>query len=786
MRLKSVGLKWFRGAADPVELPASNASLVVYGQNGAGKSSFVDGLEYAINGGKLGHLRHEYSGRHQENAVPNTHTPDNETSEVRIVFQDNSELQIVIDRDGTHARTEAEAVDTSAWEYRRVVLRQDEVADFIRVRKGDKYSALLPLFGLHSLDVAAENLHQLSRRVSVQAELSENKALLRRADVERENTFAGKSDADIGSDVETLHGKYCPDSEVAEPIARCEEIKTAIDAQLAALSDRNSLFAALQEVGAIDLPSFVAEFRRASAELAKSIEPLVAEKIAVLKASQTFSEKLEPDAEVACPACGRDVSASEFIDHINSEHERLDELTATYMERDAAISSIVDTIKLIKTTLAKSKVIAWRDEQKAAELKDSIEWVEGANAEGYRRPLGEDDLKAIEDHCGPIIAKAKADSAEAPPEIVDINTDRSTAESAAVVLRSVKLKSDVARTEALIRLIDATQQGVRKEIRDRSQEVIDEISSDIMEMWKCLYPGSAIEDVHLCMPDGDKAIDIGLKFHGKEQNSPRLTLSEGYRNCLGLCIFLAMAKREGESDKPLVLDDVVISLDREHRGMVAQLLEKHFADRQVVLMTHDRIWYAELTHVLDSERWRFRMLLPYRDPSTGIRWSHSTNSFDDARELIPSRPDSAANDARKIMDVETALIAERLEIRMPFLRGIRNDKRTCVDFVGRLASASRKCLQRKDGENHKADDAGSKVLDEAEALLVTWANRGSHSHDVVAAEAEQLLDKCEEVLTVFHCDNCGKKLYTNHNKSSKLYQCDCGGLRWRYGKEPSD
>ncbi|WP_405230366.1 AAA family ATPase [Lentisalinibacter sediminis] len=783
MRLKAVSLRWFRGAADVVDLPASNGSLVVYGQNGSGKSSFVDGLEFAINAGKIGHLRHEYSGRNQENAVLNTHKPHDETSEVRLTFQDNSVLEIEINRDGTHRRTGTEAVDIGAWEYRRVVLRQDEVAEFIRIRKGDKYSALLPLFGLHNLDVAAENLHQLSKRISAQSELSEKKALLRRSESERAIAFAGKTDADIGSLVEVLHKKYCPDSYVEEPIAQCQEVRAAIDGQVAALSDRNNLFAALQEIGAIDMPSLVAEFLRASAELAKSMEPLVAEKIAILRASQTYSAKLEPDAEVECPACGRDILAAEFIDHVRNEHERLDELTAAYAERETSIASIVDAIKLLKNTITKPKVVTWRDEQKTADLKANIDWLEAINAEDYRRPLGEDDLEVIQKNCGPIIAKAQADSAEAPPEISDINADRDTVGSAKMVLTSVQLKGDVAWTEALINLIETTQQEVRKEIRDRSQEVIDEISSDIMEMWKCLHPSTAVEDVHLCMPDGDKAIDIGLKFHGKEQDSPRLTLSEGNRNCLGLCIFLAMAKREEGTDKPLVLDDVVISLDREHRGMVAQLLEKHFADRQVVLLTHDRVWYAELTHVLDNARWQFRMLLPYRDPTTGIRWSQSTSSFDDARELIASRPDTAANDARKIMDAESALIAERLRIRLPYLRGIRNDSRTCGDFIGRLASAAKKCLQRKVGADHVIDEAGAKVLQEAAALLVTWANRGSHSHDVVPAEAEQLLDKCEQVLAVFHCDDCGKKIYATHAESRKLYQCDCGGLRWRYGKE---
>lgn len=79
-------------------------------------------------------------------------------------------------------------------------------------------------------------------------------------------------------------------------------------------------------------------------------------------------------------------------------------------------------------------------------------------------------------------------------------------------------------------------------------------------MWKILHPEEPIDEVRLYLPDGAKAIDIALKFHGKDQDSPRLTLSEGYRSGLGLCIFLALAKRETASDRPLILDDVVVSL----------------------------------------------------------------------------------------------------------------------------------------------------------------------------------------------------------------------------------
>ena len=51
-----------------VHWKSDGKSWGIYGCNGAGKSSFVDSIEYGINGGKIGHLVSEYSGRNQEKA----------------------------------------------------------------------------------------------------------------------------------------------------------------------------------------------------------------------------------------------------------------------------------------------------------------------------------------------------------------------------------------------------------------------------------------------------------------------------------------------------------------------------------------------------------------------------------------------------------------------------------------------------------------------------------------------------------------------------------------------
>ena len=94
MRIKSIQLAWFRGAADSVSLEPNCKSMVVYGENGSGKSSFIDAVEYVLNDGSIEHLRTEYSGTHQGKAIPNTHKPEASKTALSFKFRDDSELTV--------------------------------------------------------------------------------------------------------------------------------------------------------------------------------------------------------------------------------------------------------------------------------------------------------------------------------------------------------------------------------------------------------------------------------------------------------------------------------------------------------------------------------------------------------------------------------------------------------------------------------------------------------------------------------------------------------------------
>jgi hypothetical protein len=317
--------------------------------------------------------------------------------------------------------------------------------------------------------------------------------------------------------------------------------------------------------------------------------------------------------------------------------------------------------------------------------------------------------------------------------------------------------------------------------------VLDAISADVRQLWSILVPQTEIKDIRLVTPeDADKAIDVELSFHGVTQRSPRLTLSEGRRNALGLCIFLALS-RQNQADHPIILDDVVTSLDREHRSRVATLLEQEFYNRQVLLLTHDREWFFELRHLLAQARWQRRQMRAWTCPKTGIQLvDGKVDELADARATIKDDPGRALRDARRVMDVWAQHVAEILEVPVPFRRGEKNDRRTCGELIPAVAGRAKKNLQLRDIAKASAAQSGYSSHTEAinkltqvTPIIVAWANRAVHQFQGTASEAHDLLDACEAACAALMCDHCGTPVWYLKCDQDDYRRCDCGSLRWR-------
>jgi energy-coupling factor transporter ATP-binding protein EcfA2 len=787
MRLNRIELEWFRGAADPVSLELEGKSVVVYGTNGSGKSSFVDAVEYILNAGKIGHLTHEYSGKKQEKGVINTHTPTLKPTHAKVELVNAAFVRADVKTNGAFTLT-GDAVSILAnWDYRRVVLRQDEVAAFISSAKGSKYSALLPLLGLAPLECAAENLRQLAKHVERTSQLAEKRGAVQAASEEVSQYF--RKTADVSAALTAIRERYLPGTQAsADPLAECKELNGSITQRVSALSADAQRHVALSGIGAITIDDSIVRVRGEAAAMADSAAPLIEDRLAILEHSLTLVEQSSGVDNILCPACGREIKTQDLQSHLATEWSGLAGLKVLITNYRAAVEGLSDGFARFKAALSDPQVRAWARSLGDHDHVRFVDYLDAIDAPALRRSCDEGQLLLLEENVVPVIISARDATKSPPPEADQLVTDSDTVRAAKSVIETTGLSVYIKTVESLLNCLASIEAAVRAEIRARSDTIINEISGDVRRMWSILHPNEAIDGVRLRHPDEvEKAIDIELSFYGVDLKSPRLTLSEGYRNSLGLCVFLSMARRD-QDDTPVILDDVVVSLDRNHRGMIVELLEKEFPGRQVLVFTHDREWYTELRQRLDQKNWIFRALRPYTVPADGIAWSTKSSTFDDARAYLVAAPDVAGNTVRKIMDIELATRAERLQIPMPYRHGYKNDHRMAHDFLTELISAAGKAFEirkEKTSEIKKetyvpAKDAIARLAS-ADELLIAWGNRASHTFDIVRPEAEQLIVECERALAAFECSSCGKPVY-KFDDGNGVQQCSCGELRWRYGK----
>ena len=64
---------------------------------------------------------------------------------------------------------------------------------------------------------------------------------------------------------------------------------------------------------------------------------------------------------------------------------------------------------------------------------------------------------------------------------------------------------------------------------------------------------------------------------------------------MGVCLYFALVKQLlGDDFRYAVLDDVVMSVDSNHRRRFAELLKSKFPNVQFIITTHDEVWARQM------------------------------------------------------------------------------------------------------------------------------------------------------------------------------------------------
>ena len=121
---------------------------------------------------------------------------------------------------------------------------------------------------------------------------------------------------------------------------------------------------------------------------------------------------------------------------------------------------------------------------------------------------------------------------------------------------------------------------------------LNSISGEVESMYQTIHPGEGLGNVKLFLNHNFQgSLNLTANFLTETDITPKSVYSESHLDTLGICIFIALAKKGSNKDVILILDDVVMSVDEKHLDRIIELIHsesQNFA--HVFISTHYRPW----------------------------------------------------------------------------------------------------------------------------------------------------------------------------------------------------
>lgn len=245
-----------------------------------------------------------------------------------------------------------------------------------------------------------------------------------------------------------------------------------------------------------------------------------------------------------------------------------------------------------------------------------------------------------------------------------------------------------------------------------------------------------------------------LTFRNHPLPAPQAFLNEARLSALGLAIYLAgrlacTPTATATALKLLVFDDVLIGLDHSNRLPVLDLLRKHFTDWQVLLLTHDRVWFEMARfHVGNSGHWKCLEVFEGEDTARGIPAptvrapgdKAAKASLDQARIFLTDHHiPAAANYTRAAFELALKAFCERFGVPVAF----KTDPRHLN--TERLMSAVEGWFK-----SHSARGCMAGVIERVKLFRKVVLNPYSHAAppNIARAEVEGAIEAVDELLAV--------------------------------------
>ena len=799
--LRKIKLEGFRGARLPVEMDFTNrhASIAIYGDNGGGKSTITDALEWFYFN-KIEHLWREDC---KEECLRNTHFPENQDAVLSIEFSDprlNSSKTL-----GTKPRIKYTNATQEFNDYleqskkERLFLRYGDVLRFVLLTKGEKRTQILDIIGYrHVSDVrstfvsACNSLEKNSRFRSVRDQIEEKNAYLMDK---------------LGQTIETEGDLYLIVNTQIKPLnlgivvtdeaslnACIETIQVKTDKikleRSQKLSDLQQALESLKKE--VEKTENYDGFLKAYAELLKDKEKI--KRIGLRQLLEQGQDVIQDKivGENICPLCLSSIDSIGVLNEIAERLQELEEINKEVQEANSKKSLALLNLRSIKKALDEVTRAKIEDDADFRAVNDAVskaqtsldQAIKDMEGKFERLEIIEKDSELFEEQ----FSNLKTEIAGLLPKIKTKITALAETESQRLQFQVFNLIGNANRifkdNKVLSKELDIFEAQIDAvtKIRDSFirlqgeilQKALNAISADVDKFYSEMNAEEGIEKIRFDLV-GEEGVEFKLTFHGKDSQPPLKYLSESHLHCLGICLFLASVKLSNKVNRFFVLDDVISSFDSDHRVPLLRLLQDHFKDYQVLLFTHEKFWYELINAEMKPLGWLFNDVtwsiddgIQFRESIVGIR--------EKIERKVKVGDFDVGNDLRKLLEHILKQISFNLEVKMKYLPDGLNERR----MIGEMLSELRGKLNRE-----KSNIKDAPILDRlATSSLITTKSSHDSPPFQSKGDIQQVMKDIDEFEDLFFCPNCRKYVSVElGDKVGKKVKCRCGKkeLDWQFG-----
>jgi hypothetical protein len=629
-RIKVLTIDGFRGAQTKLSVDLGDGQpLLVYGNNGSGKSTIADAVEWFYFD-KISHLRGEdFAKKHD--GVRNKDIPTDKVSSVEFCYRDkklNCTKQLSV-KNGAYKTTATQSQDIEAYfsksQKENILIRNAELINFIISTKSDRLSDISDLIGY--------------------SEVTKMKQLLRKGvgditSVIKGRAFESQITSKQGQLLSTINSNAYDDTQFyaavdvyVKPLgldyaiassSTLEKLKTEFEkvkpSQADILKAWLKIFVSNLSAKSAIYDKFLVDygvFKKAFAELVKDGDKVKGLQIkALLEAARTAIEK-KVHEDPSCPICLQAVSSDQLISSLGERISALKMFEEAKNSLDTKKIALLDQVRNLTRLLRDASKNEHLLAEEVKGLKPSLDTVLSKCEElekKFEEPIDLFKQGQFQD------LTLKADewtklfqAFDGTEKAIQITNDPRIKMGQAVALAE-SLFADIKKLNFEKAAIDRQKNTLEKIFNEFSNlqkveisKFLAAISGDMNDFFKFMNPHELIDSIELKTVEDSEGDFVGIAYHlnfrGTQLQTPQAYMSESYLNCLGLCLFLASVKTFNKENKFFVLDDVISSFDKGHRILFARLLVEKFGDWQPLILTHEDEWFSYLASLVKSKNW---------------------------------------------------------------------------------------------------------------------------------------------------------------------------------------